>query len=168
MTQPDSSIADRESGDRIALARDRLQAGRLQEALALAREQLQEDPEDAEALYLKAVALRYLGQTVQALKALARLKACQPGYARAYQEEGHNLKQLGELKQAAVAYQRAVDLNHALIASWRELAALHQRLGHQREFDLTHAEYSRLSALPPELVSVSPAPGRVTTPCTLV
>ncbi|MCW8872115.1 MAG: sulfotransferase, partial [Xanthomonadales bacterium] len=84
-----------------------------------------------------------------------RLKSQRPAYGRAYQEEGHNLKRLGDLQRAAVAYQRAVDLNHALIASWRELAALHKRNGNQRESDLAQAEYSRLSALPSELVSVT-------------
>jgi len=155
MTQPDTNISDRESGDRIALARSRLQAGRLQEVLALVSEQLRENPEDGEALYLKAVAQRYLGRPVQALKTLSRLQACQPANARAHQEEGHNLKQLGQSGRAIVAYQRAVDLNHALIASWRELAILHQENGDQRQFALAQAEYSRLAKLPPELVSVS-------------
>jgi tetratricopeptide (TPR) repeat protein len=89
------------------------------------------------------------------LECLEKLKQQSPTYARAYQEEGHNLKQLGDLPRAMAAYQRAVDLNHALIASWRELAALHKHNGSQREFDMAQAEYARLSALPPELVSVT-------------
>ena len=116
---------------------------------------MREDADNVEALYVKAVAQRYLGQPASALKTLAKLKAGQPTHARACQEEGHNLRQLGQLEQAAAAYQRAIDLNHALLASWRELAALHQRLGNQREFKLAQAEYSRLSGLPAELVSVT-------------
>ena len=116
---------------------------------------MREDADNVEALYVKAVAQRYLGQPASALKTLAKLKAGQPTHARACQEEGHNLRQLGQLEQAAAAYQRAVDLNHALLASWRELAALHQQLGNQREFKLAQAEYSRLSGLPAELVSVT-------------
>jgi tetratricopeptide (TPR) repeat protein len=136
-------------------ARQLLQQGKLNEALAAARADLRENADNAEALYVKAVAQRYLGQPASALKTLAKLKVRQPAHARACQEEGHNLRQLGQLEQAAAAYQRAVDLNHGLLASWRELAALQQRLGNQREFKMAQAEYSRLSALPSELVSVT-------------
>jgi tetratricopeptide (TPR) repeat protein len=136
-------------------ARQLLQQGKLNEALAAARAELLEDADDAEALYVKAVAQRYLGQPASALKTLAKLKARQPAHARACQEEGHNLRQLGQLEQAATAYQQAVDLNHGLVASWRELALLHQQHDRQREFQLAQAEYLRLSALPPELVSVT-------------
>lgn len=116
---------------------------------------MREDADNVEALYLKAVVQRYLGQPASALKTLVKLKARQPAHARARQEEGHNLKQLGQLEQAAAAYQQAIDLNHALIASWRELALLHKQHDRQREFKLAQAEYSRLSGLPAELVSVT-------------
>lgn len=144
-----------ESPDGVSRARQLLQEGRLKDALGSARAELLANPDDTEALYLEAVALRYLGQHRQALESLARLQSQQPAYARAWQEEGHNLKLLGDLQRAVIAYQRAVDLNHALLASWRELAALHKRHGNQREFDMAQAEYSRLSGLPPELVSVT-------------
>ena len=132
-----------------------LQGGSPREALELVKAELLGNPADTDALYIQAVAQRYLRQPKQALESLEKLKALQPNYARAYQEEGHNLKQLGELKSATVAYQRAVDLNHALLASWRELAALHKRNNDQRAFNLAQAEHSRLSRLPGELVSVS-------------
>jgi tetratricopeptide (TPR) repeat protein len=141
--------------DAVARARQSLQAGRLSEALALAQAELREHPADTEMRYIEAVALRYLRRPQQALESLGKLTAHQPAYARAYQEEGHNLKQLGELARAAQAYQRAVDLNPALIASWRELAALHKLENNQREFVIAQAEYKRLSELPRELVSVT-------------
>jgi tetratricopeptide (TPR) repeat protein len=144
-----------ETPDAVSRARQLLQGGKLKAALALAKAELLDNPENYEALYIEAVAYRYLLQPGQALKSLEKLKERKPAYARAYQEEGHNLKQLGKPQQALSAYQRAVDLNHALIASWRELAILHKHNGNQREFDLAQAEYSRLSALPSELVSVA-------------
>jgi tetratricopeptide (TPR) repeat protein len=136
-------------------AKQLLREGKLEEALASARTELLAEPDDTEALYLEAVALRYLGQPRQALESLVRLQSQQPAHARAWQEQGHNHKLLGDPRRAVIAYQRAVDLNHALLASWRELAALHQRLGNQREFKMAQAEYSRLSGLPAELVSVT-------------
>ena len=132
-----------------------LRQGKLNEALAAAHAELRKEADNVEALYVKAVAQRYLGRPASALKTLAELKARQPAHARAWQEEGHNLKQLDQLEQAAAAYQQAVDLNHALIASWRELALLHKQHDRQQEFQLAQAEYSRLSALPTELVSVT-------------
>ncbi len=155
MAEHDAGQPAHHTPDAVARARKLLQAGRLGEALSLAQDGLHEHPADTELRYIEAVAYRYLRQPKQALESLKKLKAQQPAYARAYQEEGHNLKQLGDFRGAARAYQRAVDLNHALIASWRELAALHKRENNQPEFAIAQAEYSRLSQLPPELVSVT-------------
>ena len=141
--------------DGATRAKQLLQGGKLAESLELVKAELLDSPANTEALYIQAVAQRYLRQPKQALESLEELKAHQPGYARAYQEEGHNLRQLGDSKGATIAYQRAVDLNHALLASWRELAKLHKRHNDQRAFDLAQAEYSRLSRLPAELVSVT-------------
>ena len=155
MAQADSAQPAAEPEERIARAKQLLKAGRLKGALALTKDELLDNPDNTEALYIQAVALRYLGQHGQALETLDQLKTRQPAYARAYQEEGHNLKQMGDFRQATAAFQRAVDLNHALRASWRELAALHKRQNDQASADIAQAEYARLSGLPAELVSVA-------------
>jgi len=136
-------------------AKKLLQGGRLKEALEITRAELVDNPANVEALYIQAVALRYLEQPEQALETLDKLKAREPLHARAWQEEGHNLKLLGDFRRAAAAYQRAVDINHALPASWRELAALYKRLHDQAACDMAQAEFERLSKLPAELISVS-------------
>jgi tetratricopeptide (TPR) repeat protein len=155
MAKSDSAHPAGEPEERVVRAKQLLQAGRLNAALALTKDELLDNPENTEALYIKAVTLRYLGQHGQALETLSQLKTRQPAYARAYQEEGHNLKQLRDFRQATAAFQRAVDLNHALVASWRELADLHKRQNDQASADIAQAEYARLSRLPAELVSVS-------------
>jgi len=155
MAQADSALPAGEPAERVSRAKKLLQSGKLKESLALAKAELGDHPDNTEALYIQAVTLRYLGQHRQALDTLDRLKTQQPVHARAYQEEGHNLKQLGEFRGAAAAYQRAVDLNHALPASWRELATLYKRLNDQPASDMAQAEYTRLSRLPAELVSVT-------------
>ena len=141
--------------DRAVRAKQLLQGGQLKEAFELTRAELIDAPDNIDALYLHAVALRYLGQPKLALKTLHKLKQQQPDYGRAYQEEGHNLKLLGDLKSALTAYQQAVDLNHALVASWRELLVLYQQNNDQTAFNMAQAECSRLSELPAELLSVS-------------
>src|SRR5687768_2719809 len=92
-------------------ARQLLEAGRLEEALVAAREQSAANPSDPEPLYVQAIAERYLGRTDAALETIGRLKALEPRYARAHQEEGHLHKALGDLARAAAAYRRAVELN---------------------------------------------------------
>jgi tetratricopeptide (TPR) repeat protein len=136
-------------------AQQLLQAGKLEEALEAAKRELVDDPDDIDSLYCKAVSQRYLGQPKDALRTLKQLKAVNPNYARAWQEEGHNQKALGDLDTARDAYQHAVGLNRALVASWRELAAIHKQRGNQKEHAITKGEFERLSKLPPELVTVT-------------
>ncbi len=155
MTQTDSTPAVTATADAASRARGLLQAGKLNEALELTRTELADRPADTGLLYIQAVVQRYLGQPRQALQTLAALKAEDPNYARAYQEEGHNLKQSGDLSGATRAYQRAVELNQALMASWRELLALHRQQNNPQAAAIAQAEYSRLSSLPAELVSVT-------------
>jgi tetratricopeptide (TPR) repeat protein len=136
-------------------AQQLLQAGKLEEALEAAKRELVDDPDDIDSLYCKAVSQRYLGRPMDALRTLKQLKAVNPNYARAWQEEGHNQKALGDLDTARDAYQHAVGLNKALVASWRELAAIHKQRGNQKEHAITKGEFERLSKLPPELVTVT-------------
>jgi len=132
-----------------------LQAGKLGEALAAAEAEIADKPDDTGALYCKAVAERYLERYDEALETLAQLRALAPQYARAYQEEGHVFRALAQPDRARASYQQAVRLNSALPAAWRELAALYRKAGDAKQHAVADAEYRRLAALPPELVSVS-------------
>jgi tetratricopeptide (TPR) repeat protein len=139
----------------LTVARRLLEAGKLEEALLSAQAAADAAPADPEPLYLQAVAQRYLRQPAAALDTLRRLQQVEPRFARAYQEQGHLYKSLGNVPQAIAAYRRAVELNRALIASWRELVQLHARQGEQAAQAVAEAEYRRLAALPAELVSVT-------------
>jgi tetratricopeptide (TPR) repeat protein len=132
-----------------------LQAGNPEGALAAARAELIKYPQAVESLYCKAAAERYLKRHADALQTLAELQRVAPGFARAWQEAGHNHRDLGDLDAARNAYQRAVELNRALLASWRELAKIHKAQGSDKLFGLANAEFERLSALPAELVTVT-------------
>ncbi|HWM29840.1 MAG TPA: sulfotransferase [Woeseiaceae bacterium] len=141
--------------DALTRARQFLEAGRLEEACAEARDRAEADPSDPEPLYLQAVAERYLDRPSAALETLARLKSLEPRYARAFQEEGHVYKSLGDVPRAIAAYRRAVELNRGLIVSWRELAVLLGQNGDREAHAAAEAEHRRLAALPPELVTVT-------------
>ena len=133
-----------------------LRAGNPEGALLAAQAELKEAPQNTESLYCKAVAERYLGRQADALQdARIPCKLSAPGYARAWQEAGHNHRDLGDQDGARNAYQRAVELNRALLASWRELAKIHRAQGDGKLFGIANAEFERLSALPTELVTVT-------------
>ena len=91
-----------------------LRAGNPEGALLAAQVELREDPQNTESLYCKAVAERYLKRHADALATLHTLQEVAPGYARAWQEAGHNHRDLGDQNAARNAYQRAVELNRAL------------------------------------------------------
>ena len=115
MTQSASKEATSEPHSGATAARQLLRAGNLQEALEAAQTELIENPDDIDSLYCQAVAQRYLGRPEEALQTLEKLKAANPNFAKAFQEEGHNRKQMGDPIRARNAYQRAVELNRALI-----------------------------------------------------
>ena len=75
--------------DRLAQAQKALQAGDFEKGMALAAALVDEDPGDSEALYMAAVAARYLKRFVEAERHLAALHAAMPEYGRAWQEAGH-------------------------------------------------------------------------------
>ena len=68
-------------------------------------------------LYMKAVCHRYLEEYELALGALRKLKALSPENGRAYQEEGHVYRSLGESQKAITSFERATQYNPALEAS---------------------------------------------------
>jgi tetratricopeptide (TPR) repeat protein len=125
------------------------------EAATAARAALRAEPDDSEALYLLAVCERYQQQPEQALATLARLRDLRPGYARAYQEAGHNHRTLRQFDAAGKAYAQAVALNPALEVSWRRLAELRAAEGRHREAEQARAQFEHLQSLPRELRSVS-------------
>lgn len=122
----------------------------LEGALALAERALAEAPDDEEALYLGAVMRRMKGDLAGALALLSRLIALQPDLGRAHQERGHCLRQAGQREAAVEAYQRAVDCNPLLTASWKMLAAHHGERDPARASEIMD-QVRDVEAQPPEL-----------------
>ncbi|MEX2495765.1 MAG: sulfotransferase [Woeseia sp.] len=141
--------------DGLGQARQLLQDGHLEQARAAAQAVSSADPDNPEPLYLQAVAERYLRKPDEALETLARLKALEPRFARAWQEEGHLHRSRGDTAAAVAAYRRAVELYRGLIASWRQLAELLEQHGDRAGQAVAQAEYRRLEQLPRELVTVT-------------
>jgi tetratricopeptide (TPR) repeat protein len=141
--------------DRLQQAQAAMQAGRFGDASELAAQILASDGGDQDGLYMAAVAARYLGDTDQARTHLRALKQVAPDYGRAFQEEGHLNKAIGDHRGALIAYQTATRCNPALTASWQAQADLLRAAGQPAEADQALAQLQRIKALPRELLAVT-------------
>lgn len=141
--------------DRLKAAQAALQTGEFAEGLSLAEALLVDDREDGEALYIAAVACRYLEQSDAARTYLQRLHLAMPEYGRAWQEEGHLALACGDDPVAIDAFTRATRFNPALVASWRELARLLKEGGRTQEAGAAVVQLERVRSLPRELLAVT-------------
>lgn len=139
----------------LKAAQESLQGGDFAAGLAQAEVILAADPEDGDALYIAAVACRYLEQFDSASTWLARLHRLVPEFGRAWQESGHLARARGRQAEALAAYHKATRFNPALQASWKAQAELLQTGGRQAEAAAAQAQLDRLSALPRELLAVT-------------
>lgn len=137
--------------DQLSAAQAAIQSGDFARGRVLADALLETDPADGEALYMAAVAARYLGRHDDAAGYLDRLHAAMPEYGRAWQEAGHLARAQGQADTAIAAYQRATRFNPALEASWRALAELQGGA----EGQAAGLQADRIAALPRELVAVT-------------
>lgn len=156
MTSLAEASRDTESIDaKLRDARTHLKNARLGEAAATCAQILEIVPDNVDALYTLAVAQRMQRQIPHALKTLEQLIEIDSGYGRAWQERGHCMRDSNRSEDAVAAYQRAVTHNGALVASWRFLSELHGAAGRQDPANFARAQFTHLSQLPPELLSVA-------------
>ena len=125
-----------------------VEEGQFAAALAAAHRLLKEVPENRDVLYLVAVNQRLVGQANDALSTLARLQALHPGFGRLFQERGHCYRTLNDVAGAIAAYQAAVELNGALLASWQALAELSCAAGQGATASFAAEQVHRLTQLP--------------------
>lgn len=128
-----------------------LAKGELKLALGELETFLSRSPDDVDALYLQAVAYRYVGARDQALETLSRLKFLSPSHSRAHQEEGHLYRDSGAGEQAVQAYARALALNPSLESSLRESVALLKAMRRERQAVGLQVQLEALLALPQPL-----------------
>ncbi|MDG1442989.1 MAG: sulfotransferase [Pseudomonadales bacterium] len=124
-----------------------------QQALVSIKVLLADQPEHVDALYMKAVCMRYLGRHDEALLTLTELQKDNPLFSRAFQEEGH--LQVARVDQAAAlkAYQQATRLNPALLASWKGQLAIYNQQQNQAAAKQIKLQLDRLSQLPAPLLA---------------
>ena len=134
-----------------ALLKQRHFAEAVDAAAALRREY----PENRDVLYLLALGQRHARRTADALATLDELERHHPGASLLYQERGHCYVVLKDAPRAIEAYERAVRINPALLATWSLLEGLYQMVGDEehRQFAAAHAK--KLQSTPPEVVAAT-------------
>ena len=122
-----------------------------EDALALADAVLARTPAQREALYGRALSLRRLGRTAEALAALETLRREHPRFGSADQERGLCLLALGDEASAREAFARAVTLNPWLATSFENLAQLHADAGDETQARLLADRAAHLRKAPPDV-----------------
>lgn len=112
-------------------------------------------PDHAEAQYVKAVVNRLLNQPDEAFRALGKLHEIMPRHSRGFQEKGHLWMAQRNLESAIDAFEMAVDLDSALITSWKALIGLYGMANDKAGAARATIHHDRLKELPQELLNVS-------------
>ena len=150
----DDSLKVAAAAELLSKGKAEIQSGNFVAARELLERLLADYPNHSEALYFMSVALRYEGNLEGALASLQKLIDIEPSYGRAWQEQGHTLLAFNDTAGARAAFQQAVRQNSSLIASWRQLAELTNRVADPKAYDFFKDQFERLAALPPELLGV--------------
>ena len=137
----------------VRRVRAMLERGEFAPALEAALRLEKETPGNRDALYMIAVAQRYLQRLPEALATLSRLEELHPDYPRLYQERGHCHVALRSAAPAIAAFEQAVTMSPALPASWKALEALYRMTGRAAQARKAAAEVENLAKLPPEIVT---------------
>jgi tetratricopeptide (TPR) repeat protein len=146
----DTTGADKDNV--IARVRALLERGQFG-AAAAAAQAVGTDPANRELLYMLAVAQRYLQQIPAALATLAQLESFHPRYPRLFQERGHCHAAQRQADRAIAAFERAVQLNPALPASWNALQTLYRMTGRPDQARNAADSAARLAQMPPAVVT---------------
>ena len=125
------------------------------QALQGAQALLTEVPENRDVLYMIAVCQRYLGHIADALTSLERLEQLHPLYSRLHQERGHCYVALRQAEPAISAFLRAVNINHALPASWNTLRTLFRMTGQSANAEMAAAHVAALARQPVEVITAT-------------
>ena len=112
------------------------------------------EPENTEARYTLAVALRHQRLFPAALQTLHDILTKGPNLGRIHQEIGYNYIAIQNLLAAGAAFERAVNADPSLVNSWKCLAKLYADSGNEDKLASAQEQVDFLSALPAPLIAV--------------
>ena len=112
------------------------------------------EPENIEARYTLAVAMRHQRLFPAALETLTEILAERAEFGRAHQEVGYNYIAIQDYLKAGAAFERAVNADPSLINSWKCLAKLYAESGNTAKRKASEEQIAFLANLPPQLIAV--------------
>jgi tetratricopeptide (TPR) repeat protein len=110
-------------------------------------------PNQRDLLYYHAVAQRMLQKIPEALSTLDQLDLHHPDYSRSFQERGHCHIFRRDATAAIEAFERAIQLNPALPASWKALETLYRMTGRTTDSKTAALHVGKLASLPVEIAT---------------
>jgi len=122
------------------------------DALSAGEALLAETPDQRDTLLFVAIAQRYLGRIPEALATLATLERHHPRFSRLHEERGHCHVAMKRASEAIEAFLLAVNINHALPASWAMLEGLYRMTGEAANAAMAASHVATLRKLPREVV----------------
>ena len=125
------------------------------EALSAGEALLAETPDQRDALLFVAIAQRYLGRVPDALNTLGTLARHHPRFSRLHEERGQCYVALKRAPEAIEAFLLAVNINHALPASWSMLEGLYRMSGEAANAAMAASHVATLRKLPREVVNAT-------------
>ena len=139
----------------LARVRTLLREQKYGEALAAGEALLTESPGQRDALFYVAVAQRLLGRIGDALGTLVEVARLYPRFSRLYEERGNCYLVGRQAPQAIEAFQTAVNLNHALPASWSTLEGLYRLTSQVENARVAANQAATLKNLPAEVITAT-------------
>ncbi len=135
-------------------AQSLLRQDRPDDAQAVVSEVLAEEPDNVEARYTLAVTQRIRHDWDAALRTIDELLGLKPNFGRAHQEAGYNRIAQRDLRNAGIAFEKAISCDPSLINSWKCLAKLYEDSGKREKYQRAQDQITFLKSLPAELLTV--------------
>ncbi|GEM_PF-1597126 len=120
-------------------------SGNLDQAIAFFDQVLKVEPENANSLVGKSVALRRAGRVDEALSALNAVLTRQPGHGGALLNKGRILEERGDLDDALEAYDKLIELNSGDADAWVAQGDVLAKMGRDEDARKSYTEALRLS-----------------------
>lgn len=135
-----------------------IQATKFDEAIKQCKQlqtQSTDSQDNIELWYLIAVAQRYAKTLPLALTSINELLKLENKHSRANQEKGFIYLALNETTLAKKSFEKAVELNPSLVASWQVLIQLYRDENQQNNIQKAANHLEKLKKLPPALLAVT-------------
>ena len=142
---------DKDIKQLVELIRTKLQSGEHEDALKLALDAINFDPNHGPANFLYGVALRLNGDLQESVNQLSAFSKKHPNIPQGHYELGLSNFRFGDVNKAVEELSRAVDLDTSMLVAWRVLAEAFMAQGDVEAAAKAHAQARLVKGVDPAL-----------------